>query len=58
MSALVTDAHWAAAADAVTGGSSQERAVVERVAQAIADAEERAYDAGCRDSLDPVAGRR
>jgi hypothetical protein len=38
VTARVTDAHWAAAAEAVTGGPSTERDVVARVAQAIADA--------------------
>lgn len=54
MTALVTEAHLVVAAEAVTSGSSKERNVVDRVAQAIADAEERGYDAGCRDSLDPA----
>lgn len=51
MTAAPTPAHWAAAAEAVTSGPPQERDVVERVAQAIADAEARGYNAGCRDSL-------
>lgn len=41
MSARVTAAHWAAAAEAVTDGPMVERDIVARVAQALADAEAR-----------------
>lgn len=49
MTARVTAAHWAAAAEAVTVGPPLERDIVARVAQAIADTEAATAKAAVRD---------
>lgn len=56
MSPQVTPAHWAAAAEAVTSGPSQERDVVARVAQALADAEARAAGDALVEAAEGICG--